>query len=77
MATVSMTTAEKLDDGDETAGRGGEEPWAEERSTCTDPTCTDPTCGQLSQTIDERGDYNGGLVSKPRQSSCICGVQAQ
>lgn len=36
MATVSMTTAEKRDDGDETAGRSDEELWAEERS---DPTC--------------------------------------
>lgn len=37
MATVSMTTAEKLDDGDETAGSSDEELWAKEQSTCPDP----------------------------------------
>lgn len=42
MATVSMTTAEKRDDGDETAGRSDEELWAKERCTGTDPTF-DPT----------------------------------
>lgn len=39
MATVSMTTAEKRDDGDETAGRSDEELGAKARSTGTDPTC--------------------------------------
>lgn len=50
MATVSMTTAEKRDDGDETAGRRDEELRAKEPSTCADPPC-DPWSAQSHNPI--------------------------
>ena len=40
MATVTMTTAEKLDEGDETAGSSDRELGAKEQSTCADPPVT-------------------------------------